>query len=79
MTAAQLAAFQAGTGDHFTAPEALFTIQALGATAVFIWAAWVAVSSYKEWGSEEITQGDMLGLWFRAVLMMMILLFLFTI
>ena len=79
MTAAQLSAFYDGTGQFFTALDSLLLVQVLGATAVFLWAAWIAVTAYKEWGSEEITQGDMIGMWFRAVFMMMILLFLFTV
>lgn len=79
MTAEQIAAFFSGTGEFFSAADSLLLIQMLGVTAVLLWAAWVAVTAYKEWGSEEITQGDMLGLWFRAVLMLMILSYLFTV
>lgn len=78
MTANQYIAFTEGTGGFFTATDTLVTAQLLGATAVFIWVAWLCVSSYKEWGQEVITQGEMIGVWLRGVLMMMILLYLFT-
>tara|TARA_R110001583_G_scaffold182356_1_gene340085 strand:- start:226 stop:465 length:240 start_codon:yes stop_codon:yes gene_type:complete len=79
MTADQNLAFWEGTGEFFTANDALFTAQAIGATAVFLWLAWLCVTAYKEWGAEAITQGEMIAVWFRGLLMMMILLTLFTI
>lgn len=79
MTTDQLSAFFNGTGGHFSAPQSLLAVQTIGVTAVFLWSSWIVISAYKEWGSEEMKQGDMIGIWFRAVLWLMVLIYLLTI
>ena len=79
MTAVQAQAFEDGTGSIFTAGDALLTAQLFGVTAIFIWTAWLCVSAYAEWGDGGITQGQMIAVWCRSVLVLMILLYLFTI
>lgn len=76
MNAAQSAAFEEGTGDFFTAAELLWTIQAIGTTAVFLYVAWLCYRAYDDYGAEVITAKDMITVWFRGVFVMMVLLYL---
>lgn len=76
MNAAQAAAFFEGTGDFFTAANLLLAIQGIGATAVFSYVAWLCVRAYDDYGEEEITAKDMVIIWLRGVLVMMVLLYL---
>lgn len=76
MNAAQAAAFEEGTGDFFTAAQLLWTIQAIGATAVFLYVAWLCYRAYDDYGAEVITAKDMIIVWFRGVFVMMVLLYL---
>lgn len=76
MNAAQTAAFEEGTGDVFTAAELLWTIQAIGTTAVFLYVAWLCYRAYDDYGAEVIGAKDMIIVWFRGVFVMMVLLYL---
>lgn len=76
MNAAQSAAFQEGTGDVFTAAELLWTIQAIGATAVILYVAWLCYRAYIDYGAENLTAKDMILIWFRGVFVLMVLLYL---
>ena len=78
MDAAQTVAFEEGTGAFITAPEMLFTIQAIGTTVVFLYMAWLCYRAYINYGSEEIDSKDMIIVWFRGLFVMMVLLFLLT-
>ncbi|MEJ2622833.1 MAG: DUF3262 family protein [Candidatus Thiodiazotropha sp.] len=76
MTADQYAAFKEGAGNFLTAEELLWTIQAIGATAVFLYVAWLCYRAYDDYGEEVITANDMVIVWFRGVFVMMVLLYL---
>lgn len=76
MNAAQTAAFEEGSGAFLTAADLLWTTQAIGATAVFIFVAWLCYRAYNDFGAESITAKDMLIVWFRGVFMMMVMLYL---
>lgn len=76
MNAAQSAAFEEGTGNFFTAAELLWTVQAIGTTAVFLYVAWLCYRAYEDFGAEYITAKDMIIVWLRAVFLMMLLLYL---
>ena len=75
MNAAQSAAFEEGTGDFFTAADLLWTIQAIGAAAVFLYVAWLCVCAYSDYGAEAIRAKDMVIVWLRGVFVMMVLLY----
>lgn len=68
--------FDTGANGFITADDVLLAVQAIGATAVFIWAAWVLLKSYNDWAAGKIKGGQMLFVWARAVFLMMVLLFL---
>jgi len=70
--------FNAGAGGFITADQALFVFQAIGATLILLWAAWIFVTSYHSWGDGSISGSKMLFLWARTVFVMMVLLWLFT-
>ena len=68
--------FDTGANGFITADDALLAVQGIGATVVFIWAAWVLLKSYQDWATGKIKGGQMLFVWARAVFLMMVLLFL---
>ena len=70
--------FDTGANGFITADDALLAVQVIGATIVFIWAAWVLLKSYQDWAAGNIKGGQMLFVWARIVFLMMILLFLFV-
>jgi len=76
MNAAQSAAFEEGTGDFFTAADLLLAIQSIGATAVFLYVAWLCYCAYRDYGAEIIKAKDMVIIWLRGVFVMMVLLYL---
>jgi len=76
MNAAQSVAFEEGTGDFFTAGELLWSVQAIGTTVVFLFVAWLCYRAYIDYGEEYISAKDMIIVWFRAVFVMMVLLYL---
>jgi integrating conjugative element protein (TIGR03758 family) len=76
MNAAQSAAFEEGAGGYITAPDLLMTIQAIGATVVFLYIAWMCYRAYSDFGAEIIKAGDMITIWFRGLFVMMVLLYL---
>lgn len=76
MNAAQAAAFEEGTGGFFTAAGLLWTVQAIGATVVFLYVAWLSYTAYIDFCEEEIKAKDMIIIWFRGVFVMMVLLYL---
>ena len=76
MNAAQNAAFLEGTGGNFSASQLLFSIQAIGATVVLLYAVWIFYMAYNNWGEGIIKPKDMLTIWARCVFVMMVLLYL---
>lgn len=76
MNAAQSVAFEEGTGAFFTAAELLNVIQLIGSSAVFIYVAWLCMTAYKDYGAELIRSKEMMAIWLRSVLVMMVLLYL---
>ncbi|WP_444928291.1 DUF3262 family protein (plasmid) [Microbulbifer sp. TRSA002] len=76
MKPAQAAAFQEGTGNVFTAADLLWTIQAIGSTAVFLYVSWMCYRAYEDYGSGAIAAKDMVIVWLRSVFVMMVLLYL---
>lgn len=78
MNAAQSVAFEKGTGNFFTAGELLWSVQAIGTTVVFLFVAWLCYRAYIDYGEEYISAKDMIIVWFRAVFVMMVLLYLLT-
>jgi len=72
MNANQIAAFEMGTGEAFTAASLLWSVQAIGATAVLSFVAWVCVYAYIDYGKSEETAGSMIIIWGRSVLILMI-------
>lgn len=76
MNAAQSASFEEGTGSYFTAAEMLNAIQLLGATAVFLYMAWLCVSAYQAYGQGSLKAIDMIIVWCRGLFVMMVTLFL---
>ncbi len=78
MNAAQTVAFEEGTGSFVTAPEMLFTVQAIGTTVVFLYVAWIFYRAYINYGDGDIKSKDMIIIWFRGLFIMMVLLYLLT-
>ena len=76
MDAAQQLAFQEGTGNFFQAGDLLWALQAISATAVFLYVSWLCVNAYKDYGEEQISASDMMTVWIRGVAVMMVLLYL---
>lgn len=76
MNAAQSAAFEEGAGGFLTADLLLEAIQAIGATAVFIYIAWICFRAYNDYGAEQITAKDMVVVWGRSLFVMLVLLYL---
>ncbi len=74
----ELAFFDEGAAGFLTASNLLLAIQLIGCTLAFVYVAWVCVASYNEWGESEISGGQMLTTWFRAIAALMVLLYLFT-
>lgn len=70
----------AGCGEsgvcYFTAENLLWAIQAIGTTVVFLFVAWLCYRAYIDYGEESISAKDMIIVWFRAVFVMMVLLYL---
>jgi hypothetical protein len=74
MSPLQLNAFKEGAGSLMTAPDLLFTLQAIGATAAITFLAWLCYQAYMDFGDGTITPTDMLIVWIRGVFILMVLL-----
>lgn len=68
--------FDTGANGFITADDSLFAAQSIGATVVFIWAAWVCLKAYQDWANGKTNGTQMMFVWFRAVFSMSVLLFL---
>jgi integrating conjugative element protein (TIGR03758 family) len=76
MKADQELAVNEGAGGFIAAADLLWVIQAIGATAAFLYVAWLCYSAYDEYGSGYISSGDMVAVWARSVFVLMVLLYL---
>ena len=71
MTAAQNAAFQAGSG---VSPETLLTaIVSVILVLVFIWVIWVSLGSFRAWQNGQIVLFDVVWSTLRASIVLMVL------
>lgn len=68
--------FDTGANGFITADDALLASQAIGATLLFIWVAWVCILAYKDFSNGRIRGSQMMFLWFRAVFLLSVILFL---
>ena len=76
MNANQIAAFEDGTGDFFTAADLLWSVQAIGTTMIFTYVVWLCITAYNDYSEEEINAGAMLVIWARGVFVLMVVLYL---
>lgn len=76
MTPDQIAAFLEGSGGFLSAGALLLAIQACGAMAVFSFVAWLCVRAYNEYGEGDLESKDVLIVWGRGVLVMLVILYL---
>jgi len=76
MNAALAAAFEEGTGGFFTAADLLFTVQAIGATLLFLYIAWLCYRAYQDYADEMIKAQAMMIVWARSVFILMVILYL---
>ncbi len=71
MTAAQNAAFQAGSG---VSPETLLTaIASVILVLVFIWVIWVSLGTFRAWQNGQIALFDVAWSTLRASIVLMVL------
>ena len=71
MTAAQNAAFQAGSG---VSPETLVTaIASVILVLVFIWVIWVSLGTFRAWQNGQIVLFDVVWSTLRASIVLMVL------
>ncbi len=71
MTAAQIAAFQAGSG---VSPGTLLTaIASVILVLVFIWVIWVSLGSFRAWQNGQIVLFDVVWSTLRASIVLMVL------
>ncbi len=71
MTAAQNAAFQAGSG---VSPETLLTaIASVILVLVFIWVIWVSLGTFRAWQNGQIVLFDVVWSTLRASIVLMVL------
>ncbi|SEG89157.1 DUF3262 family protein [Marinobacterium lutimaris] len=68
--------FNTGASGFLTADDTLFAMQAIGATLILTWVAWVCVLAYKDYASEKIKGNQVIFLWFRAVFALSVILYL---
>lgn len=68
--------FDTGANSFVTVDDSLLAIQGIGATAVFVWVAWILLKSYQDWAVVRIKGSQMLFIWGRAFFLMMVLLYL---
>ena len=71
MTAAQIAAFQAGSG---VSPGTLLTaIASVILVLVFIWVIWVSLGTFRAWQNGQIVLFDVVWSTLRASIVLMVL------
>ncbi len=71
MTAAQNAAFQAGSG---VSPETMLTaIASVVLVLVFIWVIWVSLGTFRAWQNGQIVLFDVIWSTLRASIVLMVL------
>lgn len=71
MTAAQNAAFQAGSG---VSPETLLTaIASVILVLVFVWVIWVSLGTFRAWQNGQIVLFDVVWSTLRASIVLMVL------
>jgi hypothetical protein len=66
-----------GGGPCFqTADAMLLAVQSIGVAAILTYVAWLCVTAYNNFGQEQLSARDMLIVWGRCVLVLMIILYL---
>ena len=68
--------FDTAASGFITADNTLLAAQSIGATIVILWTAWVSVKAYNDWTNGKTKAGQMIFIWFRAVFVLMVILFL---
>ena len=71
MTAAQSAAFQAGSG--VTPGTLLSAIASVVLVLAFVWVMWVTVGSFRAWQSGQVTLFDLIWAALRASIVLLVL------
>lgn len=71
MTAAQEAAFQAGSG--VTAAALLTAIASIVLVLAFVWVIWIAVGSFRAWQDGQISLLDLTWAALRASIVLLVL------
>lgn len=71
MTAAQAAAFQAGSG--VTAGALLAAIAGVILTLAFVWVAWVTLGSFRAWQDGRVGLADLVWTVVRASIVLLVL------
>ena len=71
MTAAQNAAFQAGSG--FTPATLLNDIASIILTLAFVWVIWITLGTFKAWQNGQVTLFDVIWSALRASIVLMVL------
>lgn len=75
MNATMAGWFEEGAGGFLTAAEFLWTIKAIGVVLALTYVAWLMHRAYADYGIQRIKSSDMIMVWFRAVFILMIFLF----
>ncbi|MFC1560507.1 TIGR03758 family integrating conjugative element protein [Pseudomonadota bacterium] len=71
MTAAQNAAFQAGSG--FTSASLLAGIASIVLVLAFIWVIWVSLGTFRAWQNGQVALFDVVWATLRASIVLMVL------
>jgi len=69
-------AFKEGTGGTFAPDELQFVVLAIIGAVLFVWLAWVVVSSYRAYGANAIDSQELITRAIRATVVMTVLMFL---
>lgn len=71
MTAAQQAAFQAGSG--ITAATLLIAVASIVLILAFVWVVWIAIGTFRAWQEGQATVFDLTWNTLRACIVLMVL------
>lgn len=71
-------AFDTGAAGFLTASQVSFVLQGIGSVSILLWASYICITSYTDFGRGAVSAAEMASTWLRATLVLAVISYLFV-